>query len=114
MSTRSKPTSTVFGRRLREARTRSGLPQDRLGVEIGLDEATASTRISRYETGVHETPFDTAVLLAKALHVPTPYLYCEDDDLAALLLSWGELSKGDQRRVRLLIEEIGATRKGAR
>lgn len=93
---------------------RSGLPQDRLGVEIGLDEATASTRISRYETGVHETPFDTAVLLAKALHVPTPYLYCEDDELAALLLSWGELSKGDQRRVRSLIEEIGATRKGAR
>lgn len=93
---------------------RAGYPQDRLGVEIGLDETTASTRISRYETGVHETPFDTAVLIAKALGVPTPYLYCEDDELAALILSWRGLARGDRKRVRLLIEELDAARKGER
>lgn len=114
LPTRSKPTSTVFGRRLREARVRAGYPQDRLGVEIGLDETTASTRISRYETGVHETAFDTAVLLAKALGVPTPYLYCEDDELAAVILSWRGLAKGDRKRVRQLIEELDAARKGER
>lgn len=93
---------------------RAGIPQDRLGVEIGLDEATASTRVSRYETGVHEPPFDTAVLLAQALDVPSPYLYCEDDELAALILSWGGLSKVERRRVRLFVEELDAVRKGGR
>jgi transcriptional regulator with XRE-family HTH domain len=114
LPTRTKSTSTVFGRRLREARLRAGIPQDRLGVAIGLDESTASTRISRYETGVHATPFDTAVLLAHALDVPTPYLYCEDDELAALVLSWGGLSKGERRRVRLFIDELESTSKGPR
>lgn len=101
----SKLPSTVFGRRLREARLRAGIPQDRLGVEVGLDEATASTRISRYETGVHEPPFDTAVQLARALGVPTPYLYCEDDELAAVLLGWARLSKSDKKRIRMVVDE---------
>lgn len=59
--------STVFGRRLRQARKWAGLPQDRLGVAIGLDETTSSARISRYETGVHEPPIATARLLALEL-----------------------------------------------
>ena len=43
----------VLGHRLRQARKWMGIPQDKLGVAIGLDESTASARISRYETGVH-------------------------------------------------------------
>jgi hypothetical protein len=42
--------------------------------------------------------------LAQVLHVPTAYLYCEDDDLASVLLSWGQLKKAERKRVRLLIE----------
>jgi transcriptional regulator with XRE-family HTH domain len=43
--------SPVFGTRLREARELAGIPQDKLGVMIGLDESSSSARISRYETG---------------------------------------------------------------
>ncbi|KWB49158.1 XRE family transcriptional regulator [Burkholderia ubonensis] len=100
--TKTEPT-TVFGRRLREARRRAGIPQDRLGVEIGLDEGTASARMSRYETGTHEPPFGIAVKLAQALRVPTAYFYCEDDGLADLVLAWGRLSKAERKRIKLLI-----------
>jgi transcriptional regulator with XRE-family HTH domain len=86
----------VFGRRLREARLRMGLPQDKLGVRIGLDEQTASARISRYESGVHEPPVRTARALAEALGVPLGYLYCDDDRLAAIMLAVGQLPPEEQ------------------
>ena len=91
--------STVVGRRLRQARKWAGLPQDRLGVAIGLDETTSSARISRYETGVHEPPIATARLLALELGVPLAFLYCDDDDLAAALLALASLSATERRRL---------------
>ena len=91
--------STVVGRRLRQARKWAGLPQDRLGVAIGLDETTSSARISRYETGVHEPPIATARLLALELGVPLAFLYCDDDDLAAALLNLASLSTTERRRL---------------
>ncbi|POR51081.1 helix-turn-helix protein [Paraburkholderia eburnea] len=100
----TKEPTTVFGRRLRDARRLVGIPQDRLGVQIGLDEGTASARMSRYETGTHEPAFDIAVKLAKALHLPTAYFYCDDDELANVILVWGHLSRSERKRVRPLIE----------
>lgn len=73
-----------------------GLPQDKLGVRIGLDEQTASARISRYESGVHEPPVRTARALAEALGVPLGYLYCDDDRLAAIMLAVGQLPPEEQ------------------
>jgi transcriptional regulator with XRE-family HTH domain len=98
-----KEPTTVFGRRLRAARQRADIPQDRLGVEIGLDEGTASVRVSRYETGVHEPPFGIAVKLAEALSVPAAYFYCEDDELADVVLAWARLSKSERKRIKPLI-----------
>lgn len=85
MPRQSIPTS-LFGRRLREARNRIGIAQDKLGVVIGMDESCSSARISRYETGTHEPPIATAVKLAAALNVPLAYFYCEDDCLAEILI----------------------------
>ncbi|MCL2657878.1 MAG: helix-turn-helix domain-containing protein [Betaproteobacteria bacterium] len=98
-----KHPATLFGRRLRAARQRACLPQDKLGVQIGLDEATASARISRYETGVHEPPFGLAVKIAKTLHVPTAYFYCEDDELAKVILAWEELSLIARKNVQKIL-----------
>lgn len=94
--TKNEP-ATLFGRHLRDARRRVDIPQDRLGIQIGLDEGTASARMSRYETGTHEPPFGIALKLARALRVPTAYFYCEDDDLAGLLLHWQLLLKSERR-----------------
>ncbi|WP_075256610.1 helix-turn-helix domain-containing protein [Herbaspirillum camelliae] len=100
--------STVFGLRLRQARLQADIPQDRLGVLIGLDEMTASARISRYETGVHEPPFEVAQKIGAALAVPTAYFYCEDDGLAEIVLSWGALKNGDRERAKDLVQELSA------
>ena len=99
----SSTSMSIFGLRLREARLRAGIPQDQLGVLIGLDESTASARISRYESGIHAAPYDIAVKLAQALSIPTPYLYCEDDELAALMLAWVMLSKTKKTQIKRVI-----------
>lgn len=94
---------TLFGRRLREARSRMGIPQDKLGVAIGIDEGCSSTRISRYETGTHEPPFATAVNLASALKVPVAYFYCDDDRLAAFLIHYSVLGKKQRDQLLALV-----------
>jgi len=99
----SKSLVSVFGTRLREARRRAGLPQDRLGVSVGLDEGTASARISRYESGVHEPPYSTAVKLAAVLDVPTAYFYAEQEELANLILIWGKMSQSERDSLRILV-----------
>ncbi|EGI76517.1 helix-turn-helix domain-containing protein [Hylemonella gracilis] len=94
-----KHPASVFGLRLRQARIQADIPQDKLGVAIGLDETTASARISRYETGTHAAPYDLAVKIAKVLNVPPTFLFCNDDDLARLILLWAQMSKAEQRRL---------------
>jgi transcriptional regulator with XRE-family HTH domain len=100
----TKPTATSFGRRLREARLEAGLPQDRLGVMIGIDEGSASTRISRYETGIHEPAYDTAENLAKVFGIPTAYFYCDDDKLAQVIFRWPRLSTAEKNRILKSLE----------
>lgn len=73
-----------------------GLPQDKLGVMIGLDEGSSSARISRYETGVHEPAFNIACKLALALKVDVAYFYCEDDWMANAVLRLQMLTKSQR------------------
>lgn len=82
---------------MRSRREALGLSQEKVGVLIGLDESSSRARISRYELGVHEPPVETARLISEALGVPLPYLYCDDDDVAALLLALFEASKTVRR-----------------
>lgn len=82
-----------------------GIPQDKLGVKIGLDEHTASARISRYESGIHEPPIKTARLLADTLQVPLGYLYCDDDRLAEIILHVSELPASDQEQLLSSVKE---------
>ena len=73
MGNAAPPAKSLFGRRLREARLRAGIAQDKLGVMIGLDEGSSSARMSRYENGVHEPPFIWVERMANALSVPAAY-----------------------------------------
>jgi transcriptional regulator with XRE-family HTH domain len=97
---------TLFGRRLREARLRTGIAQDKLGVMIGIDELTSSARISRYENGTHEPPFTTAEKLAAALNVPTAFFYCEDDGLARLICGYALLPASERERLLRVLDEL--------
>jgi transcriptional regulator with XRE-family HTH domain len=97
---------SLFGKRLREARRRMGIPQDKLGVLIGMDESCSSARISRYETGVHEPQIATVEKLAKALKVPLPYFFCEDDCMAEILIHYANLDKSQKIQLLMDVKEM--------
>lgn len=105
-----KHPQTVFGLRLRAAREAAGIPQDQLGVMIGIDEGCSSARISRYETGVHQPPFEMAEKIAAALRVPTAYFYCRSDALSEVLLVAGALSDGELARLGKSADRIRRSR----
>ncbi|MEL4016961.1 helix-turn-helix domain-containing protein [Dryocola clanedunensis] len=89
----------IFCRRLKQARLTSGLSQKRLGIAAGIDEFVASTRINRYEKGVHEPGTEIVQKLAEVLRVPLAYFYAEDDDLAELMLIFLRLTKHEREDV---------------
>lgn len=90
--TRNQP----FAGRLKEARLRKSTrlrelgkghySQERLGIDAGIAEETASARMNQYEKGVHLPDLDMAARFAELLDVPLAYLFCAEDDLAELLL----------------------------
>lgn len=86
----------VYSRRLRQAREAHGVSQRALGIEAGLDEFVASTRINRYETGVHQPDLQTLQRIADVLGLPVAYFYAEDDELAQVIASFK--SRGSRRR----------------
>ncbi|MFP3184264.1 MAG: helix-turn-helix transcriptional regulator [Paraburkholderia sp.] len=88
----SAVSSSIFGTRLKEARLEAGLSQKKLGIEAGLDPSAASTRINRYELGIHKVDYAFATRLAEVLKVPVAFLYTEDPELAHLILLFGRLS----------------------
>lgn len=83
----------MYSRRLREARQVYGLSQRNLGIKAGLDDFVASTRVNRYETGVHQPDLQTIQRLANALDVPVAYFYAEEDDLAQMILEYQRRGK---------------------
>ncbi len=99
--------STVVGRRMRSRREELGWSQEKVGVLVGIDESSSRARISRYELGTHEPPVRTARQIADALGVPLAYLYCEDDDVAALLMALSRLlPPARQQVVARWLEEV--------
>lgn len=89
-------TTNLIGKRIRSRREDLGWSQEKLGVLIGIDESSSRARISRYELGTHEPAVATARNIARALGVPLAYLYCEENDVAELLLAMQGV-KGKQR-----------------
>ena len=86
--------------RLKQARLAAGLSQKMLGIEAGIDEFVASTRINRYELGVHKPDLLIAKKLADVLNVPVAFFYTDaDDDLAQLLLHYWRADTATRQQV---------------
>ena len=58
------------------------MSQKAFGIAAGLDRFVASTRINRYELGVHKADFLITQRLAEVLDIHVAYFYTEDDHLA--------------------------------
>jgi transcriptional regulator with XRE-family HTH domain len=95
-----------FPQRLKEARTRIGVSQKKLGILAGIDELSSSARINQYEKGKHAPDFSMAKRLAAVLKIPTSYLFESDDDIAAMLMLYYQLDDVGRKKV---LEAIGDT-----
>ena len=95
----------VFQRRLKQARLAQELSQRDLGINAGLDPFVASTRINRYEKGIHEPDMATVARLAAALKVPTAYLFAEDERLARMILAFEQLSATEKDQLLKTVEK---------
>lgn len=73
----------------------------------GLDQFVASTRINRYEKGIHKADVQTAERLARVLKVPVAYLYAGDERLARAILAFSRLSREQQDASLQEMEELG-------
>jgi transcriptional regulator with XRE-family HTH domain len=94
-----QPIRTVFASRLRAARAALGLSQAELGARVGIPEDVASTRVNRYERGVHEPDLATAEALAEELGIPLPALVARDDGLALLIAGFAALPQAKQKAI---------------
>ncbi|BFI54383.1 helix-turn-helix transcriptional regulator [Yersinia pseudotuberculosis] len=90
----------MLTKRLKEARLRAGLSQEKLGILAGIDEASASARMNQYEKGKHTPDFEMACKLAKVLDIPESYLYTKDDLMAEMILKFYHLS--NKNRIEIM------------
>lgn len=97
---------SVFGKRLKEARTRAGLSQERLGVLAYIDEMSSSARMNQYERGKHEPDFSTVERIAKALNVPEAYFYSKDDQAAWLIVEFHRMTPANRDKLLEVAREI--------
>jgi transcriptional regulator with XRE-family HTH domain len=97
---------SIVAQRLKEARLHVGISQKQLGIQAGIDVFSASARINQYERGKHMPDLQTLTRLAAVMGVPVPYFYCEDAELAAVIVKFSALGKAQRKRLLGLIGEL--------
>ena len=95
-----------LNKRLKEARIRAGLTQEKLGILAGIDEANASAKMNQYEQGTHIPKFPRLQELALALGLPTAYFYAESDELAELIYCYGKLSEKEKSKLLKHVQSL--------
>lgn len=93
-------------KRLKEARRKTGYSQKALGVQIGMDESSASGRMNHYEKGRHTPDLSTLKRIAEELDVPLNYFFCEDDQIAEIVCLLDKLSEINKEEVLCLIKQL--------
>jgi transcriptional regulator with XRE-family HTH domain len=74
----------MISERLKVARLRVGLSQEKLGRLAGIDPTSASARMNQYERGKHSPDYRLMCKIAAILNMPVSWFYTEDEELAKL------------------------------
>jgi transcriptional regulator with XRE-family HTH domain len=74
----------VLAHRLKQARLRAGLSQEKLGKLSGIDPMSASARMNQYERGKHSPDYQLMCRVAEILQMPVSWFYTEDEEQARL------------------------------
>lgn len=87
----------MISERLKVARLRVGLSQEKLGKLAGIDPTSASARMNQYERGKHAPDYRLMCKVAEILQMPVSWFYTEDDELARLQEIYARLPAEAQR-----------------
>lgn len=99
---------SVLSTRLKEARLRADISQERLGIEAGIDEMSASARMNRYELGKRVPNPILVERFGEILGVPASYFYAIEDKEAELLLNFHRLDAKRQQEVVDLVKKLNS------
>lgn len=83
--------------RLKTARLKAGLSQEKLGKLAGIDPTSASARMNQYERGKHAPDYRLMCKVAEILQTPVSWFYTEDEDLARLQEVYHQLDTDTRR-----------------
>ena len=89
--------------RIKLARVSKGISQKELGIRIGFDQSSASSRMNHYEKGRHTPDIPTLKRIAEELGKPLAYFLCESESTAELICLIENLSETDKK---LLIQSL--------
>lgn len=87
----------MISERLKVARLRAGLSQEKLGKLAGIDPTSASARMNQYERGKHSPDYRLMCRVAEILKMPVSWFYTQDDDMARLQEIFFNLSPESRR-----------------
>ncbi len=74
----------MLAHRLKQARLRAGLSQEKLGKLAGIDPMSASARMNQYERGKHSPDYQLMCRVSEILNMPVSWFYTEDEEMARL------------------------------
>lgn len=79
------------------------MTQKELGIRIGMDQSSASSRMNHYEKDRHTPDIQTLQRMADELGVPLNYFFCENIESAELACLISSLSTEEKQK---LIEQL--------
>ena len=100
------PDFSPIPKRLLQARTRADISQRELGINIGMEPSSASSRMNHYEKGRHTPDYQTLKRLADELDVPVTFFFCESDTIADLLCLVNKLTEADTELLNQHAKEL--------
>ena len=99
----------MLAHRLKQARLRAGLSQEKLGKLAGIDPMSASARMNQYERGKHSPDYQLMCHVAKILNMPVSWFYTENEELARLQEIVFHLDDNIRRPLLVQAESLFAT-----
>jgi hypothetical protein len=99
--------SGITAKRLKQAQKRAGISsQLKFGLAAGLIETGLSPRMNQYFTGKHQPDLQIIELLAAVVKTPACYFYCEDNQLADLILKFGSLDEAQRKQLLAFVAKL--------
>ena len=100
---------SVLGKRLKDARLKSGLSQEQLGLQAGLEVESASARMNRYERGTRVPSVELMERIGNVLNLPLTYFFAADEGEAILLVSFHRMSSDNREALLRVAVKLAGT-----